>query len=75
VNQSARRVPSVLATRTPGDRITPALVRTLLQVLNHRRPDAELRRRFPLARLLGAFQQVCLAVDDAHKHGVLHRDI
>ena len=31
--------------------------------------------RTPLARLVGIFRQVCLAVDYAHSRGVVHRDL
>jgi eukaryotic-like serine/threonine-protein kinase len=35
----------------------------------------ELRAQWPLVRLLGAFVQVCRALDYAHSRGVLHGDI
>jgi len=36
---------------------------------------AEFKSRFGRRRLLSAFSQICLAVDFAHKHGVVHRDL
>jgi serine/threonine protein kinase/formylglycine-generating enzyme required for sulfatase activity len=35
----------------------------------------ELRKRWPLVRLIGAFVQVCRGLAYAHQRGVLHRDI
>lgn len=40
----------------------------------HRRGEPE-AQKFPRRRLLNAFQQVVLAVEYAHAHGVLHRDL
>jgi serine/threonine-protein kinase len=40
-----------------------------------RRHDAEMIQRFSRRRLLTAFSNVCLAVDFAHRRGVLHRDL
>ncbi len=37
--------------------------------------DTDVRVRFPLRRLLGAFVDVCLAIELAHTRGVIHRDI
>jgi serine/threonine-protein kinase len=37
--------------------------------------DAEVAARYSRRKLLAAFSTVCLAVDFAHSHGVLHRDI
>ncbi len=37
--------------------------------------DLELRRQWPMVRLLGAFLQVCHALSYAHSRGVLHGDI
>ncbi len=37
--------------------------------------DAEAAARFTTRRLLSAFATICLAVDMAHKRGVLHRDL
>ncbi len=37
--------------------------------------DDDATRSFPQRRLLGAFSQICLAVDYAHANGVVHRDI
>jgi len=36
---------------------------------------SEVAERYPRRRLLGAFASVCLAVDFAHRLGVLHRDL
>ena len=37
--------------------------------------DPEAARRYSRRKLLTAFSSVCLAVDFAHAHGVLHRDL
>ena len=37
--------------------------------------DAEAERRFPIRRLLGAFVDVCLAVEYAHAQGIAHGDL
>ncbi len=37
--------------------------------------DEEARRRYPLRRLLSAFNTACLTADFAHSRGVLHRDL
>jgi serine/threonine-protein kinase len=37
--------------------------------------DAELREKFPLQRVLGAFAEICLAVELAHVRGIVHRDL
>ncbi|HET9621228.1 MAG TPA: serine/threonine-protein kinase [Kofleriaceae bacterium] len=37
--------------------------------------DPALRERFPLSRVLGAFAEVCLAIELAHVRGIVHRDL
>ncbi|HEY0194985.1 MAG TPA: serine/threonine-protein kinase [Kofleriaceae bacterium] len=37
--------------------------------------DPTLRDRFPLQRVLGAFAEVCLALELAHVRGIIHRDL
>jgi len=50
--------------------------RTLAEVLGALAAgDAETRASFGWRKLLGAFGQVCLAVDYAHAQGVVHRDL
>lgn len=46
--------------------------RSLQQILNERSSDES---RWSLARLLGLFQQACLALDFAHAKGVVHLDL
>jgi eukaryotic-like serine/threonine-protein kinase len=49
---------------------------TLQEVLSRRAAgDPEVLQRFSLRRLLTAFCSVCLAIDFAHGHGVVHRDV
>jgi eukaryotic-like serine/threonine-protein kinase len=40
-----------------------------------RKAPQEFAAKYSRRRLLGAFATVCLAVDFAHRHGVLHRDL
>ena len=50
--------------------------RTLQDVLEaHVRGDRTMLDRFPQQKLLRAFADVCLAIEFAHEHGVIHRDI
>jgi eukaryotic-like serine/threonine-protein kinase len=57
--------------------ITDVLVGTCLRsVLSGlRRGDAQVEYQFPLERLLRIMISVCEAVEFAHRHGVIHRDI
>jgi len=48
------------------------LDRIITELVAH--PEAE-AGRFTRRRLLSAFSSACLAVDFAHRHGVLHRDL
>jgi serine/threonine-protein kinase len=49
---------------------------TLHEILRTARKGAGLEDTdWSLRKLLGAFNQVCLAVDYAHQHGVVHRDL
>ncbi|MCA9619160.1 MAG: serine/threonine protein kinase, partial [Myxococcales bacterium] len=49
---------------------------TLSEVIDKlQRGDAAMKERFSTRRLLAAFGNVCLAVDYAHRHGVVHRDL
>ncbi len=54
-------------------RVRGVTLAEVLDGLNAEEP--ELQQRFGLRRLLTDFGQVCLAVDFAHRHGVLHRDL
>jgi serine/threonine-protein kinase len=37
--------------------------------------DPSLHEKFPLSRVLGAFAEVCLAIEMAHTRGIVHRDL
>ncbi len=45
----------------------------VLELLRDGNPEAG--RQYPLVRLLRILQQICMAVDYAHQHGVIHRDL
>ena len=50
--------------------------RSLAEVLKgHRRADMDALEDFGRVRLLSIFVQICMAVEFAHAHGVVHRDI
>ncbi len=71
-------VHEIAGSATMGPYFTMKRVRgqTLEEILEAlRRDDHETLERYPRARLLGAFVNVCLAVDFAHAQGVLHRDV
>jgi serine/threonine-protein kinase len=54
-------------------RIRGATLESILEKL--RAGDAETTQRFKTNRLLGAFAQLCLAIDFVHTRGVVHRDL
>jgi serine/threonine-protein kinase len=54
-------------------RIRGETLREVLHQLRERKPEA--LQKYSRAKLLSAFQQLCLAVDFAHTRGVVHRDI
>jgi serine/threonine-protein kinase len=48
---------------------------TMEQVIDGLKRDPATARQYTLHKLLGAFVQVCLAIDFAHERGVVHRDL
>ncbi|HSO36720.1 MAG TPA: serine/threonine-protein kinase, partial [Labilithrix sp.] len=54
-------------------RVRGVTLESVLEAL--RRGDEPTARQYTIHKLLGAFVQVCLAIDFAHERGVLHRDL
>ncbi len=65
-----------VAAGTPFFTMKRVIGPTLAEILGRLRAgEPEARDRFSRHKLLAAFASVCLAVDFAHAHGVVHRDL